>query len=56
MYLCGYERHRQTLDARLSYCANLYWPSVTLGGAYDEGGASPVGEQSRGLLQWAVGL
>ena len=30
--------------------------AVTLGGAFDGGGTSPVGQQSRDLLQWAVGL
>jgi len=30
--------------------------AVTLGGAFDGGGTSPAGQQSRDLLQWAVGL
>jgi len=29
--------------------------SVTLGGAYDGGGAYPMALQSRELLQWVVG-
>ena len=30
--------------------------AVTLGGAYDRGGAYPVGLQGHDLLQWAVGF
>ena len=30
--------------------------AVTLSGAYDGDGASPLGLQGRDLLQWAVGL
>ena len=39
-----------------SNCIIDFLQAATLGGAYEGGGASPVGLQPGDLLQWAVGL